>query len=552
MTATPNLAAPRKATPVTLERLGRAWAKDSSRGLAYIQGMTAWLSGYSNPHTRRANAYSVTEFFDWFEAVRRKGRGMPMPHEVTREDANAYAKWLHQRTVGLDELRLRRDPSQALEAAVYAHVRSMPGCTFDSIRAALLSDQSIPTVETADGEEVLAVEEQSIWGLDLVLAKMVERKLLKRTPTMAELRKRGLVEGVDWSRAGLDFRPEPSTYRYTLDAHTDATGEDRASTALRRLATLSSLWRHWAERGENTDGSPSLLRFNIWSPLVREEADLAPSRQKAYRQSHTPSLEHWQALMATTESRSIDDVRDRAILCLLFWQALRVQELCGLRRKDRTIIDGVECIRVRRKNGKVQNLVLEPEALAAINALEVKLLEFADAEEARAKRKEDPTIIGRWTRLLDNPDGPLIPALRRWGVNASDEQEERPISRQAVAMMLGRRSALPLDATDPQSDTVIPEADWPKIHAHGFRHLAAKEARRAGADVAIIQASLGHESLATTTRYVEEHDMRRIRLFSNVDRSQANEARSKGQPPRRKSKGVIDAKNAEVDDTMEP
>lgn len=491
--------------------------------------MTAWLTSYSNPSTRRSNTFAVTEFFDWYEVARRGRGGIPLPSEVTRQDANAYVQWLHNRHSGLEEVRLRRDPSRALEAKIYALVRSSSAQTYDSIRWSLLSDHDIPK-RRIDGKPVLEIEEENAWALDILLAKMVEKRLLQRSPTMAELRALGEQDGVDWSRAGLDFRPPPETYQYRIAKHTEAQGEDRASTVLRKIATLSSLWRWWAERGENTDDSPAPLRFNIWSPLVKDEADLAPSRQKMYRQGHTPTLEHWQALVSTCSSESIDDIRDRAILCLLFWQGLRVQELCSLRRKNRILIDGATCIRVRRKNGRMQHLVLEPESVAALDALNAKMHELAEAAETRLRasaeryeldtgKKAPATLKPRWRRILDDPDAPLLPAVRRWGTNALEEQgEESPITRQAVAMMLRRRAALPSVPDDPNSPPVVPEQDWPKIHPHGFRHLAAKEARRAGADVATIQASLGHESLATTSRYVEEHDILRTRLFSHVHR----------------------------------
>lgn len=552
--------------PLTLERLARVWTR-TDRGMAFVKGMTAWLTSYSHPGTRRSNTFTVTEFFDWYEVVRKKGT-IPLPHEVTREDASAYAHWLHHRQTGLEEVRLRRDPGQAIEAKVYAIVRTQQGVRYDAIRRALLSDPEVPKVRV-DGETVLELERDNPWDLDILLAKMVERRLLQRSPTMAELRSLGVRDDVDWSRAGIDFRPDPDTYRYSLAEHTDAIGEDRASTVLRKVATLSSLWRWWAERGENNTDAPAPLRFNIWSPLVKEESDLAPTRQKMYRQGHTPTLEHWQALVSTCSSDSIDDIRDRAILMLLLWQGLRVQELCNIRRKHRVTIDGSLCVRVRRKNGRMQHLVLEPESIAALEALDAKIHELAEAGEARqksqAKRYEaetgqqaPATLPPRWRRVLEDPEAPLIPAVVRWGTNAEDSAEERPITRQAVAMMLRRRAATPEDPDVQGSPPVVPEEDWPKIHPHGFRHLAAKEARRAGADVASIQASLGHESLTTTSRYVEEHELERTRLFAKVQRQPAYVDPSSGQndripvvqPPRRRKPvpGIIDAGNGLVGD----
>jgi integrase len=41
-----------------------------------------------------------------------------------------------------------------------------------------------------------------------------------------------------------------------------------------------------------------------------------------------------------------------------------------------------------------------------------------------------------------------------------------------------------------------------RVHAHGLRHTHAAELAREGIPVNMIQAQLGHESLATTDRYL--------------------------------------------------
>src|SRR5687767_11876140 len=42
-----------------------------------------------------------------------------------------------------------------------------------------------------------------------------------------------------------------------------------------------------------------------------------------------------------------------------------------------------------------------------------------------------------------------------------------------------------------------------RVHAHGFRHTHAAQLRTEGVDIGIISKQLGHQSIATTARYLD-------------------------------------------------
>lgn len=499
---------------MTLARLGEAWARDARRGLRFIKGLTTWLSSYTNENTRRVNSYSVLEFFEWYEATRyldgRRGQ-IPMPWQVTREDANAYAQYLRTRKLGLEEERLRRDPTKKLELLAYVYVKGNPGANYTAIRRRVLDDPSVPR-SYRDHVPILEIEKADPLAFDRVLSCMVEAKQLSREPTIEELRRHPPNNDADWARVGLDFRAPPDIFRYQVDGHSDGTAEERSSTVLRRVAALSSLWRHYIERGENTQSDQGdLLKYNIWADLVKHEGRIAPLQQRVHRLERTPTLEEWRQLVATTESSAIEDVRDRALLALMFWMGLRVTEMVRLKRKDRVIIDGKVFLRLLRKRSKAQLLAAPRPVLVALDALDRKIADLAGDAEARqvslAQRvgSDAPMPVPRWRRLLDNPEAPLIPAVARWGCNATmrESEQDAPLTRQAVTMMLRRRGYV----------AGIPEADWAKLHPHGFRRLGARAAYEAGTPLTTIQTALGHDNIATTGKYVEDRDQERIALF---------------------------------------
>lgn len=142
------------------------------------------------------------------------------------------------------------------------------------------------------------------------------------------------------------------------------------------------------------------------------------------------------------------DPRDTAILRLLYISGIRVSELCGLRWRDLLERDEGGQISVFGKGGKTRAIPLPPPIWARICAL-------------RGSAGEGGPVF------LSRENGPVD----RSGVH-------RIVKRAA------KRAKLPAG-----------------VSAHWLRHAHASHALDRSAPVHIVQATLGHASLTTTTRY---------------------------------------------------
>jgi site-specific recombinase XerD len=143
---------------------------------------------------------------------------------------------------------------------------------------------------------------------------------------------------------------------------------------------------------------------------------------------------------------TVIDVRDHAVLELLYAAGLRVSELCGLDR------DGVDLrgrtVRVLGKGGKERRVPIHETAAAALS----RWLE--EGREAMAGPPEAVFVNRRGARL----------------------------GTRDVRRILDARAASP-------------------THPHALRHTYATHLLDGGADLRVVQELLGHASLATTQIY---------------------------------------------------
>lgn len=142
--------------------------------------------------------------------------------------------------------------------------------------------------------------------------------------------------------------------------------------------------------------------------------------------------------------------RNRALLTLLYGGGFRISEVCGLRWRDLAERDGAGQATVFGKGGKTRVVLLS---------------------------------AGTW-RLLDalrgdvGPDDPVFRS--RKGGGPLDESAAHRVVKAAAA-----RAGLAVE-----------------VSAHWLRHAHASHALDRGAPVHLVQATLGHASVATTGRYL--------------------------------------------------
>jgi integrase len=488
-------------TQLTLGRIAEAWRRES-RGLQFVDALRTFLGSLRSEHTRAAYTASIVEFVDWSEATH--GR-LTLPSDVTRERAFDYATWLRTRTTDLLEYRLKHS-DRKLDYAVYLFIKEHPGTHIADIREALLRKAEFTVSRGQD--RVLALEKDDPEGLDRHLGCLDQRKVLSRSPTIDDIRSRRFAIDPELApdRAQLDYRVDPSIFAYRIHA----ASKSSPSTVAARLAALHSFWSYLIDSGENTGGGRDpLLRFNIWKAPMKVAERERRSHQRVARAKKTPDLEIFNKIVGTTYRRldggavvpspDYDDVRDRAMLLFSLYVGLRVSELTAMRRRDVTW--GKEPLAdILGKQQKRRLVAIPLPAYEALLDLTRKIESLATASE-RSKPHEIPHA----RRLLE-PDAPLFAPLIRWGCNVGAAGVT--LKRQAVFQMLRRRALA--------AGLELGSADIAKVHAHGWRHLAAKASLQSGTPVNVVQAVLGHESLSTTGTYLESRDPKDNVLFGGA------------------------------------
>ena len=218
-----------------------------------------------------------------------------------------------------------------------------------------------------------------------------------------------------------------------------------------------------------------LFRFLVRRNLVAHDPTefLGIPKIEAYL-PETLSRDEVGRVLAAAAGTTPLELRDRAMLELLYASGLRVSELCGARLENLDLDKGF--IRVIGKGNK-QRLV--PVGGAARDAL------------GRYLSNGRPELVGKRTggEIFLSVRGRKLTNQRIWQIIAA----------------LGRRAGLERD-----------------IHPHTLRHSFATHLLEGGADLRIIQEMLGHADISTT------------QIYTHVDSRQLHKAHRQFHPRARK------------------
>ena len=275
----------------------------------------------------------------------------------------------------------------------------------------------------------------------------------------------GLVPGTDKALLSLDHH----AVREYL-SHLHERGVSRATVA-RRLASLRSLFRHLARRGLVT-GNPAAM---VSTPKLDR------------RLPHALSEHEVESLLDNAFGTGPRDLRDRAILELLYASGVRVAELVGADLGDLEMssatVDGM--LRVLGKGRKERLVPIGSKAVLAL----------------RTYLRVRPML------------GPGTPGLRAPG-------------RATAAGREAARDALFLNArggrlTDRSVRRILNErlrraALLKRVSPHTLRHSFATHMLNAGADLRSIQELLGHASLSTTQKYTKVSMKRLVEVYERA------------------------------------
>ncbi len=299
----------------------------------------------------------------------------------------------------------------------------------------------------ADGSARTRVVHMDAWGFEVWLDS-----LTRVAPSTRAVYSRDIRALAGWFKAAGVSEPEMVSRRdlrkYLSELH--SAGYARRTTA--RKASVIRRYFRWACRTHRIATDPST---SLSAP--RGEATLP----KILNAKELDNLfEGSTAAAAVAAAEPEIELRDRAIVELLYGSGLRVSELCGLRHED---LEGPgDSIMVWGKGQKQRRVPISEQAAAAL--------------EAWIQR-------GRRAMLTEaSPDDRVF--LNRRG---------RALSPRDVRRLLDRRSLSP-------------------THPHALRHTFATHLLDGGADLRSVQELLGHADLATTQIYtrVSRERMREV------------------------------------------
>lgn len=236
---------------------------------------------------------------------------------------------------------------------------------------------------------------------------------------------------------------KPAEFRAWL-AERARQGMARTSTA-RAFSSVRSFFRFLDQRGLAHNASIAAIQ----TPKLPRSVPKALSEQDMEELLDTPSEQEREAWV---------DLRDTAVLLLLYGAGLRIGEALGLSKGtvDGLLARGGDTLAITGKGNKTRLVPLLPQALEAMTA-------YRDAcPLMKALGPKDAFFLGA-------RGGPLDPAIVQKRVRELRQQLGLP-------------------------DSVTP---------HALRHSFATHLLGAGGDLRTIQELLGHASLSTTQRYTD-------------------------------------------------
>jgi site-specific recombinase XerD len=245
---------------------------------------------------------------------------------------------------------------------------------------------------------------------------------------------------------------QPEEFRLITRAHVIAYRDElqrrglQGATVRRKLAALSSLYEYLCNR--------NAVPVNPVKGVTRPKVE-------SY-QGKTPALSDAQvrALLNAPQGNSLKAIRDRAILSILFYHALRREELCRLRIKDIHERRGVKHLRIYGKGEKLRHIPLHPASLDRIT-------EYLEASGHGAL-----------------PSAPLLRPIR----NNRRGTTDTALTADGVYQIVKH-----------YGKTVGVSAE--RFGPHAARATAATNALDQGADIAKVQEWLGHANVSTTRVY---------------------------------------------------
>ena len=252
-------------------------------------------------------------------------------------------------------------------------------------------------------------------------------------------------------------------------------------------------WRLWLNRYENDSGdslSPLTQSYHLIAlrsflgycskrdieTLTPEKIELPKTRRK---QVSFLSSDETERILEAIEGTTAQDLRDRAILELLYSSGLRVSELVGLNRDHINLKRGE--FMVRGKGQKDRPVFVSPEATECLAA-------YLQTRQDDAK--------------------PLF--IRYSGFKTGDTAGESfRLTQRSVQRIVSHYAKL--------------AGITKQVSPHTLRHSFATDLLMNGADIRSVQSMLGHSNIATTQVYTHVTDQHLREIHQKFHRSKQDD-----------------------------
>ena len=191
------------------------------------------------------------------------------------------------------------------------------------------------------------------------------------------------------------------------------------------------------------------------------------------------SLEEIETLLASFKNSTPEDIRNKAIIEMLYGCGLRVSELVTLKLNDLFFDEGY--IRVVGKGNKQRLVPIGEFGIAAVNEY---LPHRWDAQRGKGESGRTGETRGKHKKLSRKEQ---LQYIRESDATLFLNRRGGQLSRVMIFTMI-RKQAESAGITK-------------KISPHTFRHSFATHLVENGADLRVVQQMLGHESILTTEIY---------------------------------------------------
>lgn len=204
------------------------------------------------------------------------------------------------------------------------------------------------------------------------------------------------------------------------------------------------------------------------------------------------------ALLRTVQSERSERVRlrDEALLVLLAHAGLRAQETCDIQLRDLDL-NGMTVTVRRGKGGRTRRVMLNTDTVTVLRRYLKQLRCPSGLPAVGSEAEREALLVGFDQTSAGQPMQPGVNQrlVQRVVEQRAHEAAER-LRADASKMTSLERTAELLDLARRLEETT----------PHTLRHSLARRMIESGADLAMVQRTLGHSSIATTGMYLTPDD----------------------------------------------